>query len=156
MDANSNIYPSSKYFQSKDDCLAFRQTWKNAIKNGAHPQAYHFLVYAIVTGHDWRKAFPLPTSKNKLNNGYTPEVTRAARQIWRWARLDSQGRNSSTQTNEAVFKAAFSPIFGESLTYDMLQKVSEEVSPLSDLHGDVVGMGKIRQIYAATAQKVEA
>ncbi len=142
---DTQFHPSSKYFKTKEDYLAFRQHWKGVLKVGARPEACHFLVYSILIGHDWRKAFSLPTNFNKLNNGYTPRVCAAARQIILAVRHDSE---AST--------ALFGLILGDTVTAEMLQKVSEEVVTLARISGDRYGMVELRKIYSATMPKAEA
>ncbi len=141
---DTQLHPSSKYFKNKEAYLAFRKQWKDALKAGAHPEACHFLLFAILVGHDWRKAFPLPTNSNKLNNGYTPRVCVAARQIILAVR---HGSEAST--------ALFGLIAGDIVTAEMLQKVSEEVATLGRIVGDRYGMAELKKIYAATS-KMEA
>ena len=142
---DTQLYPSSKYFTSKEDYLAFRQQWKDALKAGAHPEACHFLVYAIITGRDWRKAFPLPTNSNKLNNGYTPRVCVAARRI-----------ALAVRRGDEASQAIFCLINGDTVTPEMLQKVAEEVATLAKISGDRYGMAELNKLYADVTPKVEA
>ena len=74
---------TSKFFSSAADYVAFRAQWSKLI-NSEHKQelkAVHHLIYLVLCGKDWRKAFPFPTNHNKIDNGYQPELYRALLQF---------------------------------------------------------------------------
>lgn len=65
-----------KFFSSASDYIVFRQHWSKLINSGRKHElkAVHHLIYLVLCGKDWRKAFTFPTNHNKLNNGYRPEL----------------------------------------------------------------------------------
>lgn len=70
---------ASVFFATHDDYLNFRRHWSQLVNSERRHElkAAHHLLYLVLTGRDWRKAFTFPSSPNKLNNGYTPELYQA-------------------------------------------------------------------------------
>ncbi len=71
------------FFASESDYLALRKHWSVLVNSDRKHelQAVHHLLYLVMTGKDWRKAFTPPSSTNKLNNGYIPAVYGAIAQL---------------------------------------------------------------------------
>ena len=70
---------TSKFFATGSDYLTFRQHWAGLVNSERKHQlkAPHHLLFLILSGKDWRKAFTFPANSNKLRNGYQPELYRA-------------------------------------------------------------------------------
>lgn len=100
----------SCFFASRDDFLSFRRQWSRLVNSDHKHQltAAHHLLYLILTGRDWRKAFTFPSQSNKLNNGYTPEL---------YSALDVLGSRYRQQFLLSPFDGLVTP--------DMLEKVRQ-------------------------------
>ncbi len=75
---------TARFFTSSTtDYLAFRRHWSKLVNSERKHElkAVHHLLYLVLSGKDWRKAFTFPTNSHKLNNGYTPELYRALQQL---------------------------------------------------------------------------
>jgi hypothetical protein len=74
---------TSKFFASQEDYDAFRARWGKLVNSDKKNSltATHHLIYLVLCGKNWQKAFSLPTNKNKLENGYTPEIRKAMGQF---------------------------------------------------------------------------
>ncbi len=75
---------TARFFSSSTtDYLTFRRQWSKLVNSERKHElkAVHHLLYLVLSGKDWRKAFTFPTNANKLKNGYTPELYRALRQL---------------------------------------------------------------------------
>ena len=75
---------TARFFSSSTtDYLAFRRHWSKLVNSERKHElkAVHHLLYLVLSGKDWRKAFIFPTNANKMNNGYTPKLYRALQQL---------------------------------------------------------------------------
>lgn len=75
---------SSQLIASREDYLALRKHWAALVNSDRKHEmkAVHYLIYMILLGRDWRKAFTFPTNKNKVNNGYTPALYPAMNAVY--------------------------------------------------------------------------
>jgi hypothetical protein len=120
-------YYTANFFASQDEFVALRKHWSALVNSDRKHElkAVHHLLYLVLTGKDWRKAFSFPTNKNKLNNGYIPEVYNA---------LDLL---SSTYSSASVLRP-----FDGLVTPEMLDEVRKVIShaaytrPLWDAEGN--------------------
>lgn len=62
---------TARFFPNSDSYNALRRYWSSLI-NSEHKHeltAAHHLLYLVLTGKDWRKAFTPPSNQRKLDNG---------------------------------------------------------------------------------------
>ena len=74
-----SITYTSNFFESEEDYRQFCQKWSEMMNSDKKNdlKAVHHLLCLALRGKDWRKAFTLPTNRNKLENGYQPAVLKA-------------------------------------------------------------------------------
>lgn len=62
---------TARFFPNPDSYNALRKHWSCLINSEQKHKltAVHHLLYLVLLGKDWRKAFTCPTNKRKLENG---------------------------------------------------------------------------------------
>ena len=70
---------TSKFFTSQEDYDAFKAHWSKLVNSDRKHDltAVHHLVYLVLTGKNWHKAFSPITKQIKLDNGARSEIFRA-------------------------------------------------------------------------------
>lgn len=62
---------TARFFPNSDSYNALRKHWSDLINSERRHEltAVHHLLYLVMIGKDWRKAFTPPTNQRKLDNG---------------------------------------------------------------------------------------
>lgn len=112
---------TSNFFQSAEDYGKLKVKWSELMNSEAkHTLGPEFhLLYLVLMGKDWRKAFWFPTNQNKLNNGYKPMIYTAIERLYNhWKIL---------------------PVFDGIITKDALEEVVRIIThPEADENGCII------------------
>ena len=126
---------TTKYFETKEQYLAFRQAWKDAINNKTHHMtAAHFMLYNIIRGKDPQHGFtPFQRHSKMEGMGY---INLGAYMTW--------SELSSLQANKwyADARERFLAPFGDTFTEEDFAKLEiPKVTPVAS------NFGKGKQIF---------
>lgn len=114
-----------KYFETKEQYLSFRQSWKEACNNPKISLgSSHYFIYAALCGNDIRKQFSCITQKNIPAKGISSSYT--IENIYRrlcFAYATNLPTKWSQRRRENISK-----IFGEWITQQTLENMINDIS----------------------------
>jgi hypothetical protein len=90
--------------EDPENYAKLRKQWSKMVNSDAKKELTmaHHILYLILIGKNWKKSVTLPTSKNKLENGYKPHI------------IDVRERWNGTFTRNSILSA-----FDDVVTDDM-------------------------------------
>ena len=77
MNTLSKEFTLGKFFgEDPENYTKLRKQWSKMVNSDTKDELTmaHHILYLILIGKNWKKAVTLPTSKNKLANGYKPHI----------------------------------------------------------------------------------
>lgn len=62
---------TTRFFPTNDSYNVLQKHWSSLMNSERKHElrAYHHLLYLVISGKDWRRAFTLPSNRRKLENG---------------------------------------------------------------------------------------
>lgn len=103
---------TSKFFKSQEEYDNLKKYWSTLVNSEEKDNltATHHLVYLVLMGKDWRKAF-IPSSKAiRWENGYKPGIDQAIIRL-------------NYAVNSSFYESNITKPFGGLVTHEMLVEV---------------------------------